>query len=418
MKHSAFLIAFFTTIVQCYDYALFGLSAAMLSKIFMPPCPEDEQLLNFYGVFALSVLAKPVGAIIFGKIGDSYGRATSVKIAAATAAISTTLIGLTPSFEQIGWAATSILLICRMVFLMSLAGEIDATRIYVTEKIGHSKNFANGVLSFCSQSGAFIAAMSYHYAVGTEIESLWRVNFIIGGCLGIIVILLRNYFQESEEFLRYKVSDKKLNSNLNLLQIIYLNKENFVLTMLISGCAGGIYHFLIIFSGNFALKALTIITKEQAQILNITLIMFYSFSALISGWMADRFNAKRQLVIAISVSLFFAIIMQKVLFFMGVKYTVYLIILLATCMPFYTIPLHIIIQSLFTVDIRMRMCSLSHSLGGMIFSSPTPYFCMLIWRHTNSAALVLAYFMIILLILLSSVICLLTKLKKAQLKSP
>lgn len=413
MKHSAFLIAFFTTIVQCYDYALFGLSAAMLSKIFMPPCSEDEQLLNFYGVFALSVLAKPVGAIIFGKIGDSYGRATSVKIAAATAAISTTLIGLTPNFSQIGWAATIILLLCRMVFLMSLAGEIDATRIYITEKIGHSKNFANGVLSFCSQSGAFIAAMSYHYAVGTEIESLWRVNFIIGGCLGIVVILLRNYFQESEEFLRYKASNKKI--NLNLFQIIAHNKENFLMAMLISGCAGGIYHFLIIFSGNFALKALTIITKEQAQILNIILIVFYSFSALFSGWLADKFNPKRQLIIAISLSLFLTVIMQKVLFFLGIKYTVYIIIILVSCMPFYTIPLHIIIQSLFTVDVRMRMCSLSHSLGGMIFSSPTPYFCMLIWRHTNSAALVIAYFTILLIILLCSVLSLFSKLKQENL---
>ena len=414
MKYSAILIAFFTTLVQCYDYALFGLSAAVLSKVFMSNCSSEEQLQNFFAVFSAAVIMKPVGAIIFGKIGDRYGRATSVKLAAATAALSTTLIGFTPGFDYLGWWATAILTFCRMIFLMSLAGEIDTTRIYISEKMGTNKNFANGILSFCSQSGALLAAISYHYAAESEIPDLWRINFIIGGSLGVLILLMRNYFQESEEFLKYKASRKNVsddNSNDRLLKIMALNKSKFITSLLISGCAGGIYHFLIIFFGTFNLKILNVFTKDEAQLLNIILISTYSCAALLSGFLADRITPIKQIKFAISISFILALILQ-IIFIRDLSLGKYAIIALVGFMPFYTVPLHIIIQSLFSVEVRVRMCSLSHALGGMIFSSTTPFLCMLIWRHTHSLNLVLAYFMLLVGVILAAVFYLRTKFLK------
>lgn len=395
MRYSAILIAFFTTLVQCYDYALFGLSAAILSKIFMSDCNSEQQLQNFFAVFSASVIMKPIGAIIFGKIGDKYGRATSVKLAAATAALSTTLIGLTPGFSSIGWWATGILTFCRMIFLMSLAGEIDTTRIYLTEKIGAYKNFANGVLSFCNQTGALLAAISYYYAAKSEVPDLWRLNFIIGGALGLLIILFRNYFQESEEFLLYKQSQKnRLNpeNEDGLFKIIYSNKIKFFTSLFITGCAGGIYHFLIIFFGTFNMKVLNLITQDEAQFLNIALISIYSIAAIISGWLADKFSSLRQVIIAISLS-FLLVFVLKFILVQNLDCSLYIIALLVFLLPFYTVPLHIIIQSLFTVDIRVRMCSLSHAFGGMIFSSTTPFICMLIWRNTHTLDFIIYYFM-------------------------
>ena len=415
MKYSSILIAFFTTLVQCYDYALFGLSAAMLSKVFMSNCSSEEQLQNFFAVFSAAVIMKPIGAIIFGKIADRYGRATSVKLAAATAALSTTLIGLTPGFDYLGWWATGIMTFCRMIFLMSLAGEIDTTRIYISEKMGSSKNFANGILSFCSQSGALLAAVSYYYAAQSEIQDMWRFNFIIGGMLGVLILLMRNYFQESEEFLKYKASRKNTieDAGDGLLKIIALNKSKFITSLLISGCAGGIYHFLIIFFGTFNLKVLGVFTKDEAQFLNIILISTYSFAALISGFLADRIYPIKQIKLSIILSFTLALILQ-IIFIRDPSLGKYAIIALVGFMPFYTVPLHIIIQSLFSVEIRVRMCSLSHALGGMIFSSTTPFLCMLIWRYTHSLNLVLAYFMMLVGVMLMAVFYLRARLMRAN----
>ncbi|MGI4776292.1 MAG: MFS transporter [Janthinobacterium lividum] len=402
MKYSSIFIAFFTTLVQCYDYALFGLSAATLSTVFMPNINSEDQLQSFFALFSAAVIMKPIGAIIFGKIGDKYGRAASVKIAASMAALSTFIIGFTPGFEYIGWWATGILTICRMIFLVSLTGEIDATRIYISEKMGTNKNFANGILSFCSQSGAFFAAISYYFAMKSDIPNIWRINFIAGGILGVAILLMRHYFQESEEFLKYKANrSKNLISEESLAKIILTHRNKFIIALLISGCGGGIYHFLIIFSGTFSLQVINIITKDQAQLLSIVLIPIYSIAALVSGWVADKINPFKQILVATIVSLMLSIIMQ--FFLTSISIPGIIVCTLVSMIPFYTVPLHILIQSLFAVDVRVRMCSLSHAIGGMILSSTTPFVCMLIWKKTGSLNLVAGYFIFLIITMIISI---------------
>jgi MHS family proline/betaine transporter-like MFS transporter len=407
MKISALIIAFLATLIQCYDYALFGLSAAQLAKTFMPHHQETEQLLHFFTIFSIAVIARPLGSIIFGMIGDNYGRVNSVKIAAGVAAISTGCIGLMPGFEIIGWCATILLTICRMTFLMSLAGEIDATRIYVAEKIGiKHRNLANGIVSFYSQIGALLAATSYHMTANAEITDLWRINFIIGGIAGALIILMRRHFQESDEFLNFKAKanySKSSNcSNAEIITLIKTHKLQFFLSILINGCNGGTYHFLIIFFATFASKIASIINSTQAQFTNICFIATYAIASVLSGFIADKFSAKKQIITALTVSIIIITIILS-----GFKITdstLYIIMLLVGLLPFYVVPLQIIIQSMFSIGIRMRMCSLSHSIGSMLFSSTTPFFCMLLWKYTGSITIIFSFLLTLIAILLGAVI--------------
>lgn len=405
MTRPAFLIAFFTTIVRYYDYALFGLSAAALSKNFLPLGSNDRQILLFFAIFSIAVIARPIGSIIFGFISDKYGRVVSVKISVFLATISTILIGLTPNFDKIGMYATIILIFCRMTFLMSLAGESDAIKIYVVEKVGmRHKNYTYGIVSFCTQVGALLAATIYHFSTKFEqMSHLWRVNFIIGGIFGLFIISLRHYFRESEEFLKSKKDHKSIYYNFfDLGKIIKSSFGRFIIAILISGCIGGIYHFLIIFWGVFAAKSALLMNSNQAQIINIVLITIYAIMSVFSGFLADRIYPKKQIVTSLSLSLLVIIIVQFLLY--KEIFVIYFPIILIALAPFYVVPLQVIVQSLFITNIRARMCSISHSLGGMIFSSTTPFFCMLLWQYFNSIFLVLGFFLILLLILFSTVI--------------
>ncbi|WP_316353317.1 MFS transporter [Candidatus Trichorickettsia mobilis] len=403
MKISALIIAFLATLIQCYDYALFGLSAAQLAKTFMPHHQETEQLLRFFTIFSIAVMARPLGSIIFGIIGDNYGRVNSVKIAAGVAAISTGCIGLMPGFEIIGWCATILLTVCRMTFLMSLAGEIDATRIYVAEKIGiKHRNLANGIVSFYSQIGALLAATSYHMTANSEITDLWRINFIIGGVAGALIILMRRYFQESDEFLNFKAkTNYSKSSNSEIITLIKTHKLQFCLSILINGCNGGIYHFLIIFFATFASKIASIINSTQAQLTNICFIATFAIASVLSGFIADKFNVKKQIITALTISTIIIIIILSG--FAINNHTLYVIMLLVGLLPFYVVPLQIIIQSMFSIGIRMRMCSLSHSIGSMLLSSTTPFFCMLLWKYTGSITIIFGYLLTLIAILLGAV---------------
>jgi len=403
MKNPSFLIAFFATIVRYYDYALFGLSASVLSKNFMPPNDSEHQILCFFMVFSIAFIARPIGSIIFGRIGDNYGRAKSAKIAAFLAAISTSLIAIIPDFSQIGIFATLILIIARMLFLLSLSGEIDSIRIYITEKTGPNKNLAGGFVSFSSQVGALLAATAYHYAISSDAEYLWRINFIIGGFGGVLVIFMRGYFKESLEFLQYKVKIRQNKaSHLGFFQVIKDIKIKFILALLINGCCGGIYHFLVIFLGTFLSKIAIIISADDAQIMNINLIIIYAIMSILAGFLGDRINLKKQILYSLSLSLLIIFIMFICL--LRNIYPIYLIYIIMSFVPLYVIPLQILVQSMFTIGIKMRMYSLSHSLGGLIFSGTSPLICMLLWRYSGSLTLIFSFFIILLITLLSSVI--------------
>ncbi len=389
-RYESLIIAFFVTIVRYYDYALFGLSASLLSKNFMPHGNDGDQMLIFFAVFSLATIARPMGSLIFGKIGDKVGRVVSVKMSTVIAATSTCLVAVAPGFDSVGLFAVIIITLLRMLFLMSLAGEIDAIKIYVAEMIGKKRrHLVIGIVSFSSQIGVLFASVAYHIAVSYEdIEWLWRVNFVIGGLLGLVVIFLRRRLLESEEFLNSK-SRLSIEPN-GIVKIVGANKVKFVLATVINGMLGGGYHFLIIFFGTFAANVADIIDNESAAAANTMLISLYGIACLISGYISDRFKVT-QIIVALVLSILCTLVME---FFLGLKgYSILLHCILVFLVPFYSIPCSVRIQSLFQTGIRMRMCSLSHSIGSMVFSSTTPFICMLIWQSTEIVSLVLAYFL-------------------------
>ncbi len=436
MSNSAFLVAFFTTIIRYYDYALFGLSASILAQNFLPNIEQDKQLLGFFAILSAAVIVRPLGSLIFGFIGDKYGRTKSIKISMFMSSISTGLIAITPSFEMIGIFATVILTLCRMVFLASLAGEVDGIKIYVAEKTGDNrKNLNIGIVSCCSQIGALLAAIAYYYASNSGILYLWRFNFFIGAIFGLFAILMRSFFKESGEFLYYKstielnlerfrqdefkeesaertkVREYKRTPQNSLVlsflndarQIIKDNKLSFIIALLINGAIGGVYHFLVIFLGVFLTK-IAFVNHPEIRFMNIALTTTYGISAVFAGLLADKINPLRQITWALFVSIIAALGMQIMLY--KQIFNILCPVILIGLAAFYAVPLQIIVQSLFKTNVKMRLYSLSHSFGGIILSSTTPFFSMLLWQNFKSLSLTLSFFIFLLITLMSTVLVL------------
>ena len=124
---------------------------------------------------------------------------------------------------------------------------------------------------------------------------------------------------------------------------------------------------------------------------NTMFVSLYGLACIISGYLSDRFKIITQIIAALVLSIFCTLVMEFLLDLKG--YSVLLHCIVVFLVPFYSIPCSVRIQSLFQTGIRMRMCSLSHSVGSMVFSSTTPFICMLIWQSTETVSLVLAYFL-------------------------
>ena len=392
-EYSSYIIAILATIVRYYDYALFGLSASVISRTFMPGADDSDQMLLFFAVFSLAVIARPLGSVVYGKIGDKAGRIVSMKLSTIIAAISTGVIALIPSFASWGVLSVVLLTLCRMMFLMSLAGEIDAIKIFVAEKIGKKRrNFAIGIVAFSSQLGVILASFMYHISISVEgMETLWRLNFVLGAILGGIVIMFRGYLKESQAFLDSK-SRISPEVNSSVVDLIIENRLKFFLSMIANGMLGGGYHFLIIFLGTFAGNVADVITKSQAASSNVILIALYAIGCFISGYLSDKTTAAKQILFALSLTIACAIIMEFLIAQGGFSFSLHRV--LVFLVPFYSVPCTVKLQSLFPMAIRMRMYSLSHSIGSMVFSSTAPFVCMLIWRQTGMFSMVLGYFLL------------------------
>ena len=121
--------AFLGTIVEYYDYSLYGFSAGIIAEKFFPGVDKVSSLMYVFAIYALSYLAKPIGSIFFSKIGDKYGRRFSLKITMVGIAIPTLIIGILPEYNSIGVLTTQILVLCRFFQGFFVAGEYDGAAI-------------------------------------------------------------------------------------------------------------------------------------------------------------------------------------------------------------------------------------------------------------------------------------------------
>ena len=287
------------------------------------------------------------------------------------------------------------------MFIMSLAGEVDSIKIYISEKIGKKhRHIASGVVSFSAQTGVLLAALMYHFTLSfEEIHWLWRLNFVIGGGFGLIVFLLRNHLKENV----YYKNNKAQGYDDNLFEILSQNKLKFSLAVILQGGLGASYNFWVIFLSTFVGNITGLISKTDASKHNVILIAVYGLAALFSGFLADRAQViYKQILLALLLSLGVMLLMQYFSYYQEFSFPLHFAAVFLV--PIYMIPTQIKLQSIFPAEIRVRMCSLSHSIGSMIFSATIPFFCMLLWKYTKITSIIYVYFMMLLLLMIGTII--------------
>jgi len=372
-------IALLGNVIQHFEYALFGLSGAIIVKIFFPQGDMLDKLIWFYTILLVSVLFKPLGSYIFGRIGDIYGRPKSFKIGMLISALSTLLIGLIPSFEQIGYLSIALLVISRVSLIMT--GQIDNVTIYVTESISKNHtNFASGLISLSLQTGIFIASLAFYISDYYKIELLWRINFIISGVMGLVILSFRHKLTESKEFQESQIREikKPLES---IFTIIKNNRVNFTKAIILHGTIGGIYNFYLLFFLNY-ISQLTNIANQQSANLSINIgVGCCAILAPLAGFLADKYNRNKQIFYFIIINL--VILLVNIILIATNHYSVIIQIILMCIYPFFVVPIIVYMKELFDVKVRMRLYGLSHTIGSTLISTSVPLISTLIYKSTS-----------------------------------
>ncbi len=190
-------------LLEWYDFAAYGFLASIFAKNFFPASDAFVGLISAFGIFAASFLMRPLGAIIFGHIGDRYGRRLALYISAGMMTVSTVVIGLLPTYVQIGALAPVLLLILRLLQGVSIGGEYTTAAIFLGEST-HPKR-RGFITSFASMGGtggtllgSAVAALTASLLTGEQlVEWGWRIPFLLGVILGGFTLFLRTGLDDS-----------------------------------------------------------------------------------------------------------------------------------------------------------------------------------------------------------------------------
>src|SRR5262249_17842416 len=173
------------TLFEWYDFYLYGSLALFFGALFFPKGNETAQLLASLATFGAGFGVRPLGALVFGHLGDLVGRKYTFLVTMATMGLSTALIGLLPSYESIGLAATALLVGLRLLQGLALGGEYGGAATYVAEHVpddrrGYYTSYiqTTATLGFFVSMGVIGATRTI---VGEEMfkAKAWRVPFLL-----------------------------------------------------------------------------------------------------------------------------------------------------------------------------------------------------------------------------------------------
>lgn len=194
------------TVVEWFDFAVYGFTATLLAKVFFPASDGVTALLQTFAIFAVAFAMRPLGGAIFGRLGDRIGRKQVLALTVILMSISTAVIGLLPSFATIGILAPILLTIARCVQGLSAGGEYAGAAAYVIEHAPDDKRARYASAMPAATFGSFAAAASVTWALTEWLGESgmlawgWRVPFLISVPLGLVAFYIRAKLEESPAF--------------------------------------------------------------------------------------------------------------------------------------------------------------------------------------------------------------------------
>lgn len=206
ISRRSMLIAAFSTVVEWYDFTLYLYLATVLSRVFFGG--GAASLVTTLAGFAVAYLLRPVGAIVFGHIGDRLGRRRMMLLSMALMSVAMLATAVLPTYAAIGPAAGWLLLAMRCVMGFSVGGEYTGVVAYLLEGAGPGRR---GLITSCasaaSEVGALlavgVAALTVHLLSEADLARWgWRVPFFVGAALAGAVWLARSAIEESPDFER------------------------------------------------------------------------------------------------------------------------------------------------------------------------------------------------------------------------
>ena len=281
-------------LVEWYDWYAYSAFTLYFAQHFFPSEDRTAQLLSAAGVFAVGFLMRPIGAWLMGVYADRHGRKSGLTLSVALMCAGSLLIAVTPSYDSIGIGAPLLLVLARLMQGLSIGGEYGASATYLSEMAGRNhRGFFSSFQYVTLIAGQLVAicVLLALQAMLTEAELDawgWRIPFLIGGALAIIVFWLRRGLAETQSFAKAQAEGAPRSGFVEL--VTRHPKETLTVMLLTAGGTIAFYAYSI-YMQKFLVNTSGLSREAASQINGITLFVFMLIQPL-GGALSDRIGRK------------------------------------------------------------------------------------------------------------------------------
>jgi len=286
------------TVIEWYDFYLYGSLAAFITAQFFSGVNETTGYIFALMAFAAGFAVRPFGALVFGRLGDLWGRKNTFLVTMLLMGLSTFVVGLLPSYAAIGIAAPIILVVMRLVQGLALGGEYGGAATYVAEHAPHGKRgFYTSFIQITATAGlmlSLLVILAVRFAVGEEAFAAWgwRIPFLVSILLLGVSLWIRLKLNESPTFQRMKDEGK---GSATPLKDSFLKWPNLKLVLIaLLGLAAG--QAVVWYTGQFyALFFLERVLKVDGPLANVliaTALFLATPFFVFFGWLSDKIGRK------------------------------------------------------------------------------------------------------------------------------
>ena len=293
------LAASLGTLFEWYDFYLYGSLAVFFGGLFFPKGNDTAQLLASLATFGAGFGVRPLGALVFGHIGDLIGRKYTFLVTMATMGIATALIGLLPTYASVGLLATMLLVLLRLLQGLALGGEYGGAATYIAEHVPDDKRgFYTSFIQTTATMGFFLSMG----VIGTTRVLLgeagfrsygWRIPFLLSFLLLAVSMYIRYRMKESPVFAKLKRSGK---TSVNPLKESFTNSVNvkYVLIALFGATAGqGVVWYCGQFYALTFLQSVLKIPWKSAYLMVSAALLITTPLFVVFGRLSDQIGRKQ-----------------------------------------------------------------------------------------------------------------------------
>ncbi|MFI0455866.1 MFS transporter [Rickettsiella endosymbiont of Litargus connexus] len=376
------------TILEWYDFSLYAYLAGIFAQIFFPALPRMGLLLS-YSVFAMGYLARPLGAALFGYLGDTRGRKKALSLSVLLMAIATGGMGLLPGYSMIGISAAFLLLFFRLLQGVAVGGEAFGSACFIVESIPSNKTgFFSSLIWASSVIGLLFGSLIvFILFVGFQSHFLysfaWRLPFLLATMSGLIAYYIRTRTAETPEF--QHLHAQCLIEKFPLKKIFVAYKILIVQLMGLYLLSALITYLIFIFMPVYFTDVLGH-SRIHAHALNTLILILLIVLDIFFGWLSDKWGRKPIMLTGATGLMCFSyplyVMITQGSFFMIVIAQIMFTILAASFQG----PLMALTLDRIPVPVRYTLGSFSYNLAYSIFGGTAPLVAIyLITKTTNVA---------------------------------